>query len=131
MKNEKIRKGDMVRLDASRCFTQKSGGALQYPKTNWLNDNRGTVTASRPITGEETSDWYDSDASKGMTSGGDSKLPPQSVQVLLHRDRIYQVLRARARVRLGWGNPTGSLTKILCTNTGEMAYVKRDLLVKI
>jgi hypothetical protein len=131
MKNEKIRKGDMVRLDASRCFTQKAGGSLDYPMTNWLNDNRGTVSASRPITGEETRDWYDSDVSKGMNSAGESKLPPRAVQVLLHRDRIYQVLRARARAMLGWGNPTGGLTKILCTNTGETAYIKRDLLVKI
>ena len=131
MKDEKIRKGDQVRLDASRCFTQKAGGSLNYPMTNWLNDNRGTFAASRPITGEETRDWYDSDVSKGMNSAGESKLPPRAVQVLIHRDRIYQVLRARARVMLGWGNPTGGLTKILCTNTGETAYIKRDLLVKI
>jgi len=69
--------------------------------------------------------WRDSDASKGMTSAGETKLPPQSTYVPLHRDRVYQVLRARCRVRLGWGNPTPGLAKILCTQSGEETYVKR------
>jgi hypothetical protein len=48
--------------------------------------------------------------------------------VTLRRDRVYTVLRARCRVRLGWGNPTPGLAKILCTETGEETYVKRELL---
>ncbi len=126
--SKKLSKGCLVRLDPQVCFTKKHGGGLQYPRTNYLNDERGTVESSRPVTPEETKAWYASDASKGMNSAGESKLPPQSAYVLLHRDRTYQVLRARCRVRLGWGNPTPGLTKILCTHTGEETYVKRELL---
>ena len=86
---------------------------------------------SRPVTAEETAAWYDSDASKGMNDAGESKLPPQASYVALHKDKVYQVLRARASVRLGWGNKTGGLTKILCTATGEETYIKRDLLEAI
>jgi hypothetical protein len=124
----KISKGALVRLNVDKCFTTKQGGGLQYPLTNYHNDERGTVESSRPVTSEEISDWYDSDDSKGMDSAGESKLPPQSVRVTLWRDRVYTVLRARASVRLGWGNKTGGLTKILCTETGEETYVKRDLI---
>ena len=125
---KKLAKGCLVRLDPKKCFTTKEGGGLDYPRTNYLNDQRGTVESRRPVTREETEAWYNSDASKGMNSAGETKLPPQSSYVLLHRDRTYQVLRARCRVRLGWGNPTPGMAKVLCTHTGEETYVKRDLL---
>ena len=124
----KIAKGTLVRLNPEVCFTTKQGGGLRYPLTNYANDEAGTVQSSRPVTAEETAAWYDSDASKGMNSAGESKLPPQSYSVPLHRDRVYTVLRARASVRLGWGNKTGGLAKILCTETGEETYVKRTLI---
>jgi hypothetical protein len=120
-----MKKGDLVRLNVSICFTEKQGGRLQYPHTNYAHDEAGTFPSSRPVTPEETAMWRDSDASKGMTSAGETKLPPQSTYVPLHRDRVYQVLRARCRVRLGWGNPTPGLAKILCTQSGEETYVKR------
>ena len=125
---KKLAKGCLVRLDPNKCFTKKQGGGLEYPMTNYLNDERGTVESHRPITLEETEAWYNSDASKGMNSAGETKLPPQSAYVLLHRDRVYQVLRARCRIRLGWGNPTPGMAKILCTHSGEETYVKRSLL---
>ena len=125
---KKLAKGCLVRLDPNKCFTKEHGGGLEYPRINYLNDERGTVESHRPVTSEETAAWYASDDSKGMTSGGDTKLPPQSAYVLLHRDRVYQVLRARCRVRLGYGNPTPGMAKILCTHTGEETYIKRGLL---
>jgi hypothetical protein len=122
-----VKKGDLVRLNNGACFTEEHGGKLRYPLINYYNDGRGTVEASRPITGEEQAVWYQSDASKGLDSAGETKLPPQATHVLLYKDRLYQVLRARCRARLGWGNPTGGLVKLLCTHTGETAYVKREL----
>jgi hypothetical protein len=62
-----------------------------------------------------------------MNDAGETKLPPTCARVLLHRDRVYQVLRARCRVRLGWGNPTPGMAKLQCTHTGEEAYIKREL----
>ena len=124
----KISKGTLVRLNPTVCFTEKQGGGRRFPLTNYLNDERGTVESRRPVTAEEKAAWYDSDVSKGMNSAGETKLPPVSRTVLLHRDRVYTVLRARAAVRLGWGNKTGGLTKILCTETGEETYIKRELI---
>ena len=123
-----MRKGDLVQLDPQKCFTTDEGGGLRYPLTNLLNDLDGTVAGRRPVTKEETEAWYASDASKGLDSAGESKLPPRSVWLTLHRDRVYHVVRARCRVSLGWGNPTPGMTELLCTTTGESAYVKRELL---
>ena len=139
---KKLKKGCLARLDPKKCFTIEHGGGLRYPLTNSLNDNRGTVESYRPTTPEERDSWRQQkrqDIEKARAAGddtfhiafdsaGESRLPPQAAYVLLHRDRTYQVLRARCRVRLGWGNPTPGLAKVLCTHTGEETYVKRDLL---
>ena len=124
----KLAKGRLVRLNVDKCFTTNQGGGLRYPRTNYAHDEAGTVPSSRPSTPEEQQAWYQTDAAKGMTSAGESKLPPQARQVTLYRDRIYEVLRARCAVRLGWGNKTGGLAKVLCTYSGEETYIKRDLL---
>ena len=123
-----MKKGDLVQLNDDACFTAKNGGKLQYPLTNYYCDDRGIVDAGRPTTREEQDAWYQTDAAKGMDSAGESKLPPQSYAIKLYKGRIYQVLRARCRVRLGWGNPVGGMAKVLCTHSGEEAYVKRELL---
>ena len=125
---KKISKGCLVRLNKNICFTSKNGGMRKYPMTNGHNDDAKIVESHRPVTAEETTAWYNSDSSKGMDSAGESKLPPQCVYVPIHQDRVYTVLRARCRVRLGWGNPTPGLAKILCTKTGEETYIKRNLL---
>ena len=125
---KKLSKGCLVRLNPHYCFTVENGGGRVNPLTNWYADEKGVVDAARPVTSEERAAWYASAVSKGMNSAGETKLPPASTSVELHRDRIYQVLRARCRVQLGWGKATGGLAKILCTQTGEETYIKRDLL---
>jgi hypothetical protein len=125
---KKLAKGCLVRLNPSKCFTVVGGGGLRYPLTNHHNDENGVVESSRPVTPEETAAWYASDASKGMTDAGETKLPPRATYIPLRRGRTYQVLRARCRVALGWGTPTPGLAKILCTETGEETYVRRELL---
>lgn len=125
---KKLSKGCLVRLDPYHCFTVENGGGRANPLTNWHADEKGVVGAGRPITPEERAAWYASDASKGMNSAGETKLPPGAAYVELHRDRIYQVLRARCRVQLGWGKPTPGMAKVFCALTGEEAYIKRELL---
>ena len=122
-----MKKGDLVRLNKNKCFTKSAGGELRFPHTNYYSDENGIICSYRPITEQETREWYDSDASKGMNSAGESKLPPQCVSVNLFRENVYTVLRARCRVRLGWGNPATGMCKIMCSETGEITYVKRDL----
>ena len=129
LKNKVFHKGDLVKLDVTKCFTEKQGGSLPYPLTNYANDERGTVQARRPVTPEETRDWYNSDASKGMNDAGESRIPPQSVSVALHKDSLYTVLRGRASVRLSYGNKTPGLVGLLDTRDGHAIYVKRNLII--
>ncbi len=124
----KLAKGKLVKLNDQTCFTIQVGGGRRFPLTNYYNDEQGIVDSARPTTREEQAAWYDTDAAKGMTDAGESKLPPQSRYVKLARGQVYQVLRARCRVRLGWGNAQGGFAKILCTQTGEETYIKRELL---
>ena len=57
---------------------------------------------------------------------GESRLPGVSVIVDIPAGRVYEVLRARCRARLSYGNPTPGLMKLLDTETGREIYVKRD-----
>ena len=76
---------------------------------------------------EEQQAWYGTDAAKGRNDAGESKLPPQSTQVRLRYEQPYEVVRARCRVRLGWGNPIPGMVAVQCMETGEVGYLKRDL----
>jgi hypothetical protein len=60
-------------------------------------------------------------------SGGESKLPPTALSVILRKDRVYTLLRARCRPQWSYRSHPG-MALVLCTETGEEAYVKRDLL---
>ena len=125
-----LRKGDLVRLSPAACFTEKHGGSLEYPLTNYLNDERGTVEGVRIATEEDARAWRNSELSNGLTSAGETKLPPTAVTVNLHRDRAYTILRARCRPEWGYRKHSG-MAMVLCTVTGEAVYIKRDLLEKI
>lgn len=122
-----MKKGDLVRLNKAACFTTKAGGSRRFPLSNYANDEAGTVEATRIASEEDTRDWYDSDASKGMTSAGETKLPPTAYPVRLHKDRVYTLLRARCRPSWGYRKHPG-MALVLCTVSGEEAYIKRELL---
>lgn len=128
---KKISKGCLVRLNKSICFTSKNGGMRKYPLTNIHDDDAKIVESRRPTTAKEIAAWRESNASKGINSSGESKLPPRSVYIPVHENSVYIVLRARCQVQLGWGNPTSGLAKILCTKTGEETYVKREFLENV
>ncbi len=124
-----MRKGDLVRL-STNCFTTKQGGTRRFPLSNYANDTAGTVEATRIATEEDVRAWRNSDASKGMTDGGETKLPPTAYTVRLYRDRVYTLLRARCRPH--WSHrPHPGMALVLCTETGEEAYVNRDFLAVI
>ena len=112
-----MRKGDLVQLDETSC---RRIGSLAMQEAD-------TFVARRPTTQEEQQAWYGTDAAKGMNDAGESKLPPQSTRVMLKYDQPYEVVRARCRVRLGWGNPIPGMVAVQCMETGEVGYLKRDL----
>tara|TARA_Y100000034_G_scaffold108873_1_gene139615 strand:- start:757 stop:1134 length:378 start_codon:yes stop_codon:yes gene_type:complete len=124
-----MRKGDLVRLSTT-CFTVKQGGVRQYPLSNYANDEAGTVEATRLATQADIQAWRESDASRGIDCAGESKLPPTAYKVKLHRDRLYTLLRARCRPSWSYRQHPG-MALVLCTETGEEAYIKRELLAVV
>ena len=130
-----IRKGDLVKLDPN---DPKISRIL-----DWDHDGEEkSYMASRPATPEEREAWREQKRTDireardrgedtfhiAFNDGGDSRLPPKSVQIALPINGIYIVQKARCQVELGWGNPQGGMTKILNTKTGEHAYIKREML---
>ena len=83
------------------------------------------------LTAEDIRSWEDSDASKGMTSDGETKLPPKARAVRLDPEKTYVVLRARATAKVGYGNPMGGMTLVLDASTGDEIYVRRKDLVVV
>ena len=114
----KFKKGDLVELNETICRNNGQSIVMQQAPT---------YTARRPTTREEQQAWYQTDAAKGMNDAGESKLPPQSTLVPLEYGRPYEVVRARCRVRLGWGNPTPGMIAVQCMETGDIGYLKRNL----
>jgi hypothetical protein len=128
-----MKKGDLVKLDTNDPEIERLMG--------WGMRNEAYM-ASRPTTDEEQEEWRAQKRKDIQTArdrgedtfhiafneGGESRLAPRSVSVELPLDDIYIVERARCRVSLGWGNTRGGMTRILDTKTGEVAYVRRDML---
>tara|TARA_R110001583_G_scaffold1706_1_gene13183 strand:- start:747 stop:1148 length:402 start_codon:yes stop_codon:yes gene_type:complete len=128
-----MRKGDLVKLNLSDPEIKRI--------TGWGMRNEAYM-ASRPTTGEEQEEWRvqkRNDIKRAQERGedtfhiafndaGESRLAPRSVSVELPVNGVYIVEKARCRVKLGWGNPAGGMTKILNTQTGECAYVSREML---
>ena len=128
-----MKKGDLVKLRPDDPEIARILG--------WGMRNEAYM-ASRPTTPEEQEEWRvqkRNDIKRAQERGedtfhiafndaGESRLAPRSISVALPVDGIYIVERARCRVKLGWGNPTGGMTKILNTQTGEYAYVAREML---
>ena len=137
---KKIRKGDLVRVNEARCFTQQNGGTRPYPLTNFLDDENRVIKGSYIRTAEDDRKWREEkrkETQEALDRGedtfhinfddaGESRLPGVSVMVDIPAGRVYEVLRARCRARLSYGNPTPGLMKLLDTATGREIYVKRD-----
>ena len=127
-----MRKGDQIKLVGRYPFCGKDG-IVQY---SWPRMYRHT-------TEEEIQAWYDSPASKGINSAGESKLPPMVVRVdfeggTLHRpdrtikpwenvktsDDIFTVVKSRCAPTLGYHKHT-KMALIRNNRTGEEGYVYR------
>ncbi len=135
-----MRKGDLVKLSRC-CFTTRSGGTRDYPLSNYANDEAGVVQGTRIATAVDKEEWRERQRkaievavasgedtfSITQDSAGESHLPPTAFGVALHKDRVYTLLRARCRPQWSYRSHPG-MALVLCTETGEEAYVKRDLL---
>ena len=123
-----MRKGNLVKLNQATCFTVKNGGEREYPLSHIANDEAGQIEGLRHLTEDEVDMWYNSPASKGMNSAGETKLPPRCKTFAIRKDDTLIVERARCRVSFGYHNPTGGWAKVLNPVSGESLYVKREQL---
>jgi len=135
---KKISKGGLVKLDIAKCFTKSQGGNLQLPLCDYASDKAGIVKSRRPTTAIERRRWDEIQRLAAAARTGEDffsnavydqkKEGPQYHQyVSLYSDKVYQVLIARCRVKIGGATYLG-MTKILCTETGEETYIKHNLL---
>ena len=111
----------------------RKGDLVQFCPQLYVRDSpihRDKVPTRRPITPRELEDWYQSPASKGMNSAGETKLPPRSVYIDVPVDTIMVVERARCRVDLSYGNKVPGMTKVMLPN-GDYTYVRRRELVVV
>ena len=137
---KKISKGDLVRVNEAMCFTAENGGKREWPLTNRRDDDARIIRGRYIRTAEDDRKWREAKrkaTEEAMARGedtfsinfndaGESRLPGVSVIVDIPAGRVYEVLRARCRARLSYGNPTPGLMKLLDTETGREIYVKRD-----
>ena len=123
----KMRKGMTVKLNISKCFTPASGGQLEFPVGKRSDDERGVLSTHRPLTENEVTEWYESPNSMGMTSAGETKLPPTCVCVGVHASETFTILRARCAVWLGY-RKTGGMMEVRL-RSGETTYIKRDMVI--
>tara|TARA_R110001583_G_scaffold12612_8_gene55862 strand:- start:3097 stop:3507 length:411 start_codon:yes stop_codon:yes gene_type:complete len=129
-----MKKGDLVKLNPNDPEILRV--------LEWGDNYEKAFMASRPTTFEEKEEWRgqkQKDIAEAREAGedtfhiafndaGESRLAPRSISIPLLLDGIYVVQRARCRVELGWGRAASGMTKLLDTKTGEIAYVKRDML---
>ena len=141
----KIRKGDLVQVNEARCFTVENGGTRKWPLTNRRDDNERVIRGRYIATAEDDRKWREAQNKKieeakargedtfsiAFNDAGESRLPGPSIGVKIPAGRVYEVLRARCQARLGWGNPTPGLMKLLDTEIGREIYVKRDYMEKV
>ncbi len=87
---------------------------------------KSNVTGYVVLSDADIENWRSSSASRGMTDAGETKLPPKSRAIVLDPEKTYVVLRARATVKVGYGNPMGGMTLVLDATTGDEIYVRRN-----
>ena len=142
---KKIRKGSLVRVNEAACFTVENGGEREWPLTTGRNDENRVIQGRYIRTAEDDRKWREDKRkateeaiaagedpfSINFNDAGESRLPGVSVMIDIPAGRVYEVLRARCRAHLSYGNPTPGLMKILDTEIGREIYVSRDLMEAI
>ena len=122
-----MRKNDLVTLNVAKCFTMRNGGKRCTPLINNLADDNGYIEGTVLATAEDKKQWQNSEASQGMTSAGETKLPPTCYRAKIYSGRVYNLLRARCAPVYSYRRHPG-MALVLCTETGQEIYVKRELL---
>ena len=128
-----MRKGNQLKIVGTAPFCGRNG----IVKYSWPR-------IYRHLTEEEVNDWYDSPASMGMNSAGETKLPPTCKRLIFEggtilagegfainesertklSDDTFTVVRARCAPILGYSKSPG-MCLVRNNRTGEEGYIKR------
>ena len=136
-----MRKGDKVKFNMDNAEVREEIQRVEWD-IDLGNSPDWVLRTWRPSTTQEQEEWRLSRRAAieeahalgedtfhiAFNDAGESRLPPQTVLVPMPIDGEFIVERARCRVRLGWGNPTPGMTRILNPKTGEHSFVKREML---
>jgi hypothetical protein len=122
-----MKKGDLVRLNVEKCFSKDVGGGREYPHGPLILDRDGKFISFRLLTAAERNSWYESPEAGGMNDAGETRLAPTISSVMLHRDQVYIVVKARCAPVMNYNKRPG-MTNIIDTETGVSSFVKREYL---
>ena len=86
-----------------------------------------TTRGWRALNEIEYNAWYNSDAAKGMTCDGETKLAPRRKNFELADGDLVTVLKGRTAWTGDFGGPVRNCALIM-TRHGEVLYVKRAAL---
>ena len=101
----------------------KDEGKDKKPAESTDDESKGGAAGSDAAASAAGEDTF----SIAFDDGGESRLCPSEGIAHIYRDKIYPVLRARARATYNYQR-RGGLAVILDTENGREIYVKRDLL---
>ena len=113
---KKLKKGGLARINEAAAFTKYNGGTRRFPHHNWDTDERRILQGSYRLTNKQQDEWYDRQREKikearakgedtfsiTCDDAGESRLPPQNGYIELEAGKVYQVLRARMRAKIGY-----------------------------
>ena len=135
---KKLKKGGLARINEAAAFTKYSGGTRRFPHHNWDTDERRILQGSYRLTNKQQDEWYDRQREKikearakgedtfsiAFDDAGESRLPPQNGYVELEAGKVYQVLRARMRAKIGYHVRSGYMM-VLDPESGYEVMVPR------
>jgi len=131
-----MKKGNLVRIKPSALITgfnertvMLRTSHVQRPLAENPEDN--VLCGKFPMTDAEREEWYAQPGNRGIDSAGEPKLPPKAKPVPLTAS-VYLLERARVAPRgLSYGNPVSGMALIRSIETGELAFVEREIVEPI
>ncbi len=98
MSNSVFRKGDLVRIYASRCFTSENGGDLEFPLFSHYNDDEGIISGIILLTSQEKKLKRQNDLLSGHLDPHDDYTVDKYRFTDLGKDHYFFVTKARAKL---------------------------------
>ena len=120
-----FRRNDKVKFNDD-CIDTRMASQLYPPDLSFPL----YITVTRKLTPADIQAWRDSPKSKGMTSSGETKLPPQYSAEQLPATACMQIVKSRIAWYVG-GTPRRGYALVKDNESGEKFYVKRKFLEKV